>query len=463
MRKGTTVRRAIRVTALVMALGLGTTGCGLSAAGVRTIEGRAVADGRAWDPRILPLARFVERARGFTFLQPVPAHFLTPAAFDRRFNRPSAVRPNHFGITTDAAGVRALGLVGHGFDDDFAADRGGLVAVGVYTLRPASLWIRGATLDPYLKEVVVHELTHALQRQRLGTDDRSKTSGRAAFALRTLIEGDARRIEYEYRRQLPSTEQADITARGKSVARSIEAQHPSLVGALGTLGNVPYSLGNLVSQFAVLRTGDAGLNALIEDPPATDFWDPYSVAPVPAPLPDPFALPPSASGTVRRTTLYLVLANRIPGRSALSVVDDVRSVRYGREGDCVDLDDATTDVPTTERAFRAWAAQMATGVTVSRRGTTVRLRTCDPGADGLRDAPFNAADTDTDPTLRLVLARHLLAGRLYRLSGAGPCMDSFIVRRISVAEATQFLATSSPLDPYEGLPPSVVDEAKQRC
>ena len=194
---------------------------------------------KRWDPRVAPLVSFVEKARGRPFQHPVKVTFLSNSDFDQKVIgsgrvkkgwvtlRDGAALPalvcsdspqsswarcnvNGRALDPDRGAAVLLGFISPGasVDVEFAELTGGDI-VGVFRPRQGDILVRGQ-LDPTKSVTIVHELTHAWQNQQFGRVlDRAK-DGDERMALRALVEGDAVRIENQYRDSLPPDQQNDI-------------------------------------------------------------------------------------------------------------------------------------------------------------------------------------------------------------------------------------------------------------
>ena len=77
-------------------------------------------------------------------------------------------------------------------------------------------FVRGTEVDtPNAKVTVAHELTHALQDQHFDLTKLEKEAAKthSSDALRSLVEGDAVRVQKLYLKTLPDAEQRPTRAR----------------------------------------------------------------------------------------------------------------------------------------------------------------------------------------------------------------------------------------------------------
>ncbi|HYT40274.1 MAG TPA: hypothetical protein VEN99_12220, partial [Acidimicrobiia bacterium] len=165
---------------------------------------------KQWDPRVLPLVRFVEQTRGLRFRHPVAVQYLSDADF-RREVADEPPGPAEAGLDQhDAEGAaRALGL---------PLGRNGLVAAGntlsgegitaFYDDGTERVDVRGTDLTVGRRATIVHELTHALQDQHfdISREDSYPSDDRNG-AFDAVVEGDAVRLEDAYVGSLPQADQ----------------------------------------------------------------------------------------------------------------------------------------------------------------------------------------------------------------------------------------------------------------
>ncbi|HEY2704714.1 MAG TPA: hypothetical protein VGL20_13605 [Candidatus Dormibacteraeota bacterium] len=205
--------------------------------------------------------RFVETHRGLRFTTPVRVLLLDDAAFRARAGG-GGIDP------TLASDIHALQLVPRSVDLAAAARRSqaeGLV--GLYEHASRTLLVRGSAATPFVREVLVHELTHALQDQWFGVD-RPQLDGvtdERAQAFAALVEGDAVRIEDEYLASLPASQRTRALLE-RDAATGVRGETPA---PLAAILRFPYGAGaTFVRALAAVR-GQAGVDAAFRTPPTT--------------------------------------------------------------------------------------------------------------------------------------------------------------------------------------------------
>ncbi|HET9050741.1 MAG TPA: hypothetical protein VFO60_03505, partial [Candidatus Dormibacteraeota bacterium] len=244
---------------------------------------------------------FVEQHRGLAWQQPVTVVGLDDAAFNAKFADGQPVSPT--GALEDELTVRvfrALHVVPQTFDYHTLLGPASVSGVeGFYDFKTKELYVRGTKPAPYTREVVVHELTHALQDQWYGLGklfQRNDIGGESVEAFLAVVEGDASRIEREYRDSLPPDEQAQAAAAANGTPQQ-QQDLKSVPTAFLTLGAFPYGAGLQFDQALMAKRGQSTLDAAFRSPPITtaEILDPQRYLDDVQPLEVP---PPEPGGTV---------------------------------------------------------------------------------------------------------------------------------------------------------------------
>jgi hypothetical protein len=219
------------------------------------------ADPPSLDAFVPEAERFVEEHRGLHFKSAVRVLLLDDAAFRHRSGG-GGIDP------ALAAEIDALQLVPRSVDLAAAARRSqaeGLV--GLYEPPSRTLLVRGTAATPFVRQVLVHELTHALQDQWFGIDrpQLGRGADERAQVFSALVEGDAVRIEDEYLASLPASQR--VRARlEQDAATGVRGETPA---PLAAIVRFPYIAGaTFVRALAAVR-GQAGVDAAFRSPPAT--------------------------------------------------------------------------------------------------------------------------------------------------------------------------------------------------
>ncbi|HEV3226566.1 MAG TPA: hypothetical protein VGZ52_07020 [Acidimicrobiales bacterium] len=218
---------------------------------------------------ILEIEQFVERERGLKYKQQVAVHLATESEFQaqlfKNFDKERA------SLIEEGQVLTATRLLPDG--SDVVADERSLLSIGVvgfYDPESKELFVRGTATTPYVRQVLAHELTHALDDQwfDLNRPQLDNADDETGFAFSALAEGNARRIENAY---LASLSPADQTA-AMDEEQQLVAQHPevfSLPPILIALMQAPYDEGPSFVN-ALLRAGSQQrLDAAFTNAPTT--------------------------------------------------------------------------------------------------------------------------------------------------------------------------------------------------
>jgi len=373
----------------------------------------------SWDPRVADLVQFDEAHRGLTYKHPVPIDFLTPEAYSSsaRVDSSTLTDEDRDHIELYAGELKALGLI-EGDPDLFGAqnDLADSGTLAYYDPDTERITVRGTEMTPGLRVTLVHELTHVLQDQwfDIGSSRTNTfTTGQEESAFRALVEGDAVRIENEYRDTLSDDDRA---AADKSVTlQPDDTSLDAVPAALQAFDFAPYAVGPPAVELLAARGGDAAVDAALRRPPTTDreLLDPRALKDHSgAREVDEPALPDGVSdsldgGDLGSITWFLVLAERIDPATALDAVDGWAGdafVAYEQDGvTCVAMAFVGTDDAATNRmhdALDEWATAMPGGkATVTSEGDGLLVRSCDPGAQASTNE--RAIDAMQVPAIRI--------------------------------------------------------------
>lgn len=222
---------------------------------------------------VLPdLEHFVERTRGLTYLRPVTPTLLDDAAFRKRLagasrqqsDRRRNARPDDAETT-----LRALDLLPRGttLDAETAAFSGDAVG-GFYDPKSKELVVRGTKATPFLREILAHELTHALQDQYFPLDrpDLDASDTEVGLAFSALAEGDAVRVQEAFLRSLSPAERA---AAADEQSRAYGRAGATTPPALQALFGFPYSAGPAFVRALLADGGQPRLDDAFRNPPTT--------------------------------------------------------------------------------------------------------------------------------------------------------------------------------------------------
>ena len=220
------------------------------------------------DAVVEELSAFVAAARELEFKEPVTATLLDDEAFSARVVKDAVT--DLAALDDSEAVLVALGLLDDGVDlAESLRQFLGAGVVGFYDAETGELVLRGAALTPYVRTTLVHELTHALDDQhfelhRPALDDADDESG-TGFAA--LVEGNAVRVEEEYRATLSEDDQAEADREERRLGTGID--YDSLPPVVLQLIGFPYAIGPRLVDALLEAGGEDRVNAAFREPPVT--------------------------------------------------------------------------------------------------------------------------------------------------------------------------------------------------
>ena len=327
--------------------------------------------------------RFVEVHRGLKFKRPVKVEYLDDETFsarllaDQRQYRASSDR--------EAILLRATGLLDPAVDVEAAMEsllKAGVV--GYYDPRHKELAVRGTTVTVQTRHVLVHELTHALQDQWFNIDTADDLDGDAEVAFKSLVEGDARRIEQMYISGLSSAERTELQHEGDG---GLPAGIPPV---LAQELSFPYQAGASFLQVVEQNGGQRRIDGAFRDRPIATaqvmqparFLAGFTPARIAPPAVEGAATSQGVFGEFR---LALILSPLIPGgqlgateaRAALTgwQGDHFATWRKG-ERDCVSMTFETNGPDGEAALLSALSRYAATRPGASVQAKPIRLDAC---------------------------------------------------------------------------------------
>jgi len=213
----------------------------------------------------VPVAeKFVEDHRGLKYKAPVNVTFLADADFVKQLQSKNEI--DVAGYATESKVLHALALVADHPDLARAEQElQGSSVVGFYDPDTKQLYVRGVDARASVRHVLVHELTHALQDQWFSINRTNPTDDESDIAYRTLVEGDAVRIEDQYIASLSSADQRQIRADDAGGGQ-LPADVPDV---LVELDSFPYIAGPPFAREVVSAAGQSRLDAAFKDPPVS--------------------------------------------------------------------------------------------------------------------------------------------------------------------------------------------------
>jgi hypothetical protein len=183
-----------------------------------------------------------------------------PVELDDQFEQQRTDQSDQLADLTDAAG---LSTSYDPIKDDATVSQ--VSTLGFYDPSVDRIAVRGDELTPGVQEVLVHELTHALQHQYFdvqmgGPDDMEK---------RAVVEADAMRIEDAYVQSLDGTDRDEATVEVSSSPET-EAALSDVPWAVVDERQAPYILGPMFLQHVFANGGDKAVDAVFSDVPSSD-------------------------------------------------------------------------------------------------------------------------------------------------------------------------------------------------
>lgn len=380
----------------------------------------------AWDPRVAPLVEWLEEARGLEFAHPVAVTWRDPAeVIERARSDRESLSAEDLETFQDAlAELRALGLTNDDLDPSSdAADH--MATRAFYISDPERVVVTATEMTPEVELALIHELTHALQRQHFQVPGAGSSNPAISNAADALVEGDAIRMEDQYalaqgwydlmtpRVHVPAQAGTDIG----TVADAVGLEFHTYELSRYTLGP-PFV--RLIEAVGGPDAVDDALDVRLTEEDILDPW-PFATnggqrepsAQVPQPTVD------GVTDLARRPPLgpltwYLLLAARVEPRVALEAVDgwggDAAAVLERDENRCVAavfVGDSPEETAEMRDALRRWAAGGT--ATVTPRGNGVQLLSCDGGSGSATPIVHPPEHTILLPALRVDLAAQLVS------------------------------------------------------
>lgn len=362
----------------------------------------------AWDHRVAPIARFVERERGLRFRHPVPIDFLSVPDFQHHMRQKKALSAKdrrQLDQTVDA--LRALGLV-HGKVDLHALvgkfiEQG---VIGVYEPETKHVYVRGKTLNAYGRVTLAHELTHALQDQRLDLHHLETLEDTPGEAATSLVEGDAVRVQLAYQASLSAADQASFAAAAQADEKASDLS--GIPGVLLHSFTFPYAFGPGFVEALAASGGTKAIDRAFANPPRSEaqiispdrYLSHVPIVRVGRPRLGPGERRIQAPGEIGQASLLEMLGNVVGYTDAWRAVSGWRGdqwLLYTRGNTtCVAITtalDTDADLAAFAGVARRWAAAVP-GATVTTSARTAEVRSCDPGPDApaVKEASSSAWD-----------------------------------------------------------------------
>lgn len=217
---------------------------------------------------VAEISAFVAEARQLEFDHAVKVDLLDDDAFSQRVRDDASADIEELDKIEGV--LRALGLLAP--DDDLADALASLLGdsvVGFYDPETDELVARGASITPYVRLTLAHELTHALDDQQFELDrptlDEADDESGTGFSA--LVEGNALRIEDAYRETLTDDERRQADDEEARLGAGLDIS--SVPRVLTEIIAFPYAFGPALLDALVQDGGEERVNQAFTDPPIT--------------------------------------------------------------------------------------------------------------------------------------------------------------------------------------------------
>jgi hypothetical protein len=339
---------------------------------------------------VAELKAFVENERGLKFKEEVKVTLLSEKEF-QEYIASAGDDPEAKAQAEEIDGgqvvFEALGLIDKNLDlaalGEKAAGQG---VLGWYDTEADRLFIRGNRVSPFLKTILVHELTHALQDQHFDIvrEDLYEADDDSSLGLEAVVEGDATRIEYAYYESLTAEEERLVELEANKAG---DPTTPDIPEALVAVMGLPYEVGPIFLEAIFQAGGTAKINEAIKNPPVTSEQLLYPDLYLKGEAARPVAKPPADAavlddGMFSQILLVVILNEAMDPETAFEAADGWGGDQYvaWRNGDqsCVRFDmvmDSPKDQRELNTAVRGWAKQHGSA-TVATVGGATRMTAC---------------------------------------------------------------------------------------
>lgn len=336
---------------------------------------------------ITELKGFVEKERGLKFKRNVKVTLLSEKQFKAYVSDASASEPETDEVDVGRVTFEALGLIEKNIDlDALGETAAGQSLLGWYDSEEKALFVRGNKVTPFIKTILVHELTHALQDQHFDIvrEDLYEANDDSSLGLEAVVEGDATRVEMAYYESLTAEEERLVELEANDAGDPATSEVPD---ALSAWMAVPYQLGPVFMEAMFQDGGNDQLNKALKNPPVTSeqlLYPDLYLANEPA---VPVATPPADGkaiddGMFSQVGLVVILQAAMDPEVAFQAAEGWGGDQYvvWENGDksCMRFD-MVMETPRDQRelnaALRTWAKEHG-GATVTTVGAATRTTAC---------------------------------------------------------------------------------------
>jgi hypothetical protein len=353
--------------------------------------GTTAAPSSAMNKAIEDAIAFVEKTRGLKFKTHPTVTVVDDAAFTKRYLEITErdVAENKQSYDDATAILHSVGLLPTAITyAEASAAFGSAGVLGFYDPETNELLVRGGSVTPLVRTIIVHELTHAVDDQwfelyRPELDDRKDEMG---WTFTALAEGDARWVEDAYRKQLSNADRASINRDETALSQDVPIQKVGL--PFIQLQLLPYGIGEAFVQNIRDNGGQAALDKVFTDLPQSSeqILRPakYRNRDVPTVVAEPPADGTKIDSGVVGEAIWQLLFN------GLGTTSKVDKATEGWKGDnsvawtvgsksCLRSDvlfDTSTDADEFASLAKLWSRGRPAGNADKTDTTTVRVLTC---------------------------------------------------------------------------------------
>jgi hypothetical protein len=345
---------------------------------------------QSFDAAIADIKRFVERERGLKFTKDVPVRLAGEGDFQSQLG--PLLDQEKPALLEEQEVLVSLGLLDPGSDlvalTRTLAEAG---VVGFYNPSTGDLVVRGTAPTPYVRQVIAHELTHALDDQHfnLNRPQLDTADDETSFGFASLTEGDARRVEDAYLASLSPRDQSKSFDEQLQLLGNSSALF-SLPPIILTLNQEPYEQGPVLIRALLAAGQQARLDAAFGAPPTTSeqVLDPSvylrgeGAVPVATPTPDGTV---SNKGAIGAFLLRELLSSGgLPDREVAKAVQGWGGDAYvtwhdGQGRSCIKatlVGDTAADTAEIATALDDWKTGAGAAVDRAADGSAVTLSRC---------------------------------------------------------------------------------------
>jgi hypothetical protein len=233
-------------------------------------SGSGTIDKAELDAAIEDIKTFVEKDREHTFKDDVAVEVLERPEFEKRVLE--SFESETESMERQGNLLKALGLIPA--DLDVVETQRKLLGSGVlgyYDPTTKELVVGGDHIGPFLREVLAHELTHALEDQYfdLGRTDFDNVKDGTDWAFLALVEGSAKRVENDYVDAMSDADRRTLEEEETQLGMDQLDAMLSTPMVLAQIQLTPYDYGEPFVRALVDEHGIAALDAAFSAPPST--------------------------------------------------------------------------------------------------------------------------------------------------------------------------------------------------